>query len=218
MSNILATAIRNTPHLVAFDEMAKKRIDTMELEKLLVYIIDTVDKSALPFLAAQFDVLGYKGMKLATTEEQQREVIKKAIELKRYKGTVWAVKEALRTIGYPTAIINEGVGSGPNGWAEFNISIDGGENIVSASSIEDILKMVDEYKNVRSHLVDVKFIINLGLSTVNLTDESVENPSVNEDDFVRVGSNFKYNGSFTHDGSRNFSSDSDILEVTINTI
>ncbi|KQC02106.1 phage tail protein I [Pedobacter sp. Hv1] len=215
MSNILATAIRNIPHLVAFDEMAKKKIDALELEKLLVYIVDTVDKTVLPFLAEQFDVLGYKGMKLATTEEQQREVIKKAIELKRYKGTVWAVKEALRTIGYPTAIITEGVGSGPNGWAEFKILLDGGNNFISASSIDDILKNVEEYKNTRSHLVGVSFSIDLGTENINLTDESVENPSVIDEDVLTVGSGFRYDGANVYDGSKNYSSDSDILEMEI---
>lgn len=215
MSNILATAIRDIPHFAAFDALAKHRLESIQLDKLLIYIIDTVDASALPYLAIQFDVLGYKGMRLATTEEQQREVIKKAIELKRYKGTVWAVKEALRTIGYPSAIVSEGVQEGPNGWATFSIALDGGNNIISASTIQDVLKMVDEYKNVRSHLVGVSFIIDLGSDTVTLTDESTENPSVDDEDTVRLGSNFKYNGVEQFNGEKNYSSDSDIFELEI---
>lgn len=218
MSNILASGIRNVPHFVAFDTMAKNRLDAVQIDKLLVYIIDTVDASALPALAAQFDVLGYKGMRLATTEEQQREVIKKAIELKRYKGTVWAVKEAMRAIGYPEALITEGVGSGPNGWAEFTIALEAGENVISVSNIDEILKMIDEYKNVRSHLTNVSFLINMEDDLLTVGDISQENPNVNDEDVLSIGSNFKYNGEFTYNGTKNYSSDSDILEVNITTV
>lgn len=215
MSNILASGISDNPHFAAFDLVAEKYFSRIEFEKLLVYIIDNVDASAIPALADQFDVLGYKGMRLATTEAQQREVIKTAIELKRYKGTVWAVKEALRAIGYPSAVISESVGEGDNGWAEFRIALDGGNNIISASSIDDVLKNVEEYKNARSHLVGVSFIIDLGIDAVGLIDESIENPSVLDDDILTVGSNFLYDGTYNYDGSKNYSSDSDILEMEI---
>jgi len=109
---VVASSIENIPHFVAFDLLAKQRFSTMELENLLVYIIDTVDSSAIPYLAEQFDVLGYNGFRLAKNEDEQREIIKRAIELKRYKGTVWAVKEALKSIGYPDAVLKESVGSG----------------------------------------------------------------------------------------------------------
>lgn len=215
MSNILASGISNVPHLAAFDQVAETAFNKFELEKLLVYIIDKVDASAIPALAEQFDVLGFKGMRLATTEAQQREVIKKAIELKRFKGTVWAVKEALRAIGYPTAIITENAGIGENGWAEFQIDLDGGNNIISASTIDDILKNVEEYKNTRSHLIGVSFSINLGVDNILIGDESIENPSVIDDDALNVGGDFKYDGTHMYNGTKNYSSDSDILDMEI---
>jgi len=215
MSNILASGISDRPHFAAFDSVAEKRFSEFELGKLLVYIIDTVDATAIPALAEQFDVLGYKGMRLATTEAQQREVIKRAIELKRYKGTVWALKEALRTIGYPSAVISESVGVGENGWAEFRIALDGGNNIISPSSIDDVIKNVEEYKNARSHLVGVSFSIDLGIDSIGIADESVENPTVINEDTLTVGSDFKYNGAYTFNGAKNYSSDSDILEMII---
>lgn len=215
MSNILASGISNVPHLAAFDQVAEKMFSEIDFQKLLVYIIDTVDASAIPALAEQFDVLGFKGMRLATTEAQQREVIKKAIELKRFKGTVWAVKEALRAIGYPSAVLTENAGAGENGWAEFQIDLDGGNNMISASTIDDILKNVEEYKNTRSHLIGVSFSINLGVDNILIGDESVENPTVLNDDIVTVGGDFKYNGAYTFNGAKNYSSDSDILEIEI---
>lgn len=216
MSNILASAIADVKHFVAFDTIAKKYIDAIPIEKLLVYIIDTVDSSALPMLAAQFDVLGYKGMKLATTEEQQRELIKKAIELKRFSGTVWAVQEALKSIGYPDAVITENAGTDPDhGWAQFRIDLDGGQNIISAGMIEELVKMINVYKGTRNHLLDISYTIDLGNDDVKLTDESSENPSVDDTDVIVAGGDFKHDGMHYRDGSRNYSSDSDVLEIQI---
>jgi hypothetical protein len=62
-----------------------------DIDKLLVYIIDRVDASALDFLAWQFHLEGYQ---FATTDAQKRAMIKKAIELHKYKGTPYALKNA----------------------------------------------------------------------------------------------------------------------------
>jgi phage tail P2-like protein len=213
--SILASSIQNVDHFVAFDIIAKKRFSQLQLDAILVYIIDTVDVSAIPALAEQFDVLGYKGMKLATTEEQQRELIKRAIELHRYKGTLWAVKEALKSIGYPDAVITEGVGVGPTGWAEFRIDLDGGANQVSASSIDELVKMVNEYKNTRSHLADISYTIDLGNDDINVLDEVEANPSQDVEDVVFAGGDFRYNGEEIFNGANNYSQDSDVLEIEI---
>jgi P2-related tail formation protein len=42
------------------------------LQALLVYLVDNVPAAALPILAGQFDVLGYKGLALCQTEQDQR--------------------------------------------------------------------------------------------------------------------------------------------------
>lgn len=216
MSNILASAIKDTPHLAAFDILAKHRLGNLEIDALLVYVIDTVDVSALPYLAQQFDVLGYKGMRLATTEAQQRELIKRAIELKRYSGTVWSVQEALKSIGYPDAVIAENVGDNPDhGWAEFRISIDGGANQISADKLDELIKMINVYKGTRNHLKDLSYTIDLGEDDVNLTEESNESPSVDDTDSIIAGGSFLHNGLELRNGTKNYSSDSDLLEVTI---
>lgn len=216
MSNILASSITNVPHFAAFDILVAKKLSDVELDRLLIYIIDTVDASSLPFLAEQFDVLGYKGMRLATTEAQQREVIKRAIELKRYSGTLWAVEEALKSIGYPDAIITENVGTHPvHGWAEFRISIDGGANLISADKLDELVKMINVYKGTRNHLKDLTYTIDLGNDDINLIDESSESPSVDDTDIITAGGDFKYDGLHLYDGSKNYSSDSDVLEITI---
>jgi phage tail P2-like protein len=212
---VLANSIADLPHFAAFDLIAKKRLEAIQLDALLVYLIDTVSEEALSFLAEQFEVLGYKGMRLAATTQQKREVIKRAIELHRFKGTVWAVKEALKTIGYPDAILTEHVQSGPGGWATFRIEIDAGNNPISAQAVDELVRMIDEYKNVRSHLVDISYKITFTPDSITLEDESYENPAVTDTDDIFVGGDFKYNGAYTYNGDRNYSTDTDILTVTI---
>jgi phage tail P2-like protein len=215
MPNILASAISNIPHFAAFDQLAEERMSTIQLDKLLIYIIDTVDASALPWLAKQFNVLGYRGMRLAQTEAQQRQVIKTAILLKRYAGTPWAVKQALISIGYPDAILIENAGVGPYGWAQFRIELNVGDNSISADKLEELIQMINIYKGARNHLLDISYTISFTEDGLNITDESNENPSIDDDDAIYVGGNFRYDGQGHYDGDHNYSSDSDVLEIEI---
>jgi phage tail P2-like protein len=208
---ILADSIASLPHLAAFDLMVKKRFTELEIDRLLIYIIDTVDESALPYLAEQFDVLGFKGYGLAKNDLERREVIKRAIELHRYKGTLWAVKEALKNIGYGDAVFTEHV---DGHWAKFRVTVDLGNNPVSVTQIADLVRMINEYKNVRSHLADISYELKFE-DEIILEDESYENPGFDDSDNVSVGGNFMYNGVYQYDGEKNYSQDTDILEIEI---
>lgn len=210
-NNILADSISHLPHLAAFDLLVKKRFSEIELDKLLIYLIDSVDASFLPFLATQFDVLGYKGWKLAVTEQDKRDVIKRAIELHRFKGTLWAVREALKNIGYGDAVIEEHV---EGHWAKFRVTIDMGGRPVNALELTELTKMINEYKNVRSHLADISYTIHFEDSIV-LEDQSIESPAVGDDDSLFVGGNFKYDNTVLYDNSRNYNQDTDILTIEI---
>jgi P2-related tail formation protein len=175
MANILASSIANKEHLAAFDEMVEARFAAIEIEAVLIYLIDTVESDALPILAEQFDVLGYKGFGLAQTESERREVIKKAIELHRYKGTPWSIKEALKAIGYYNAVINEDFEDdeiyhdsihtyngtqlyGPGHWADFSVLLDiGSTQGITAQTAAAAVALINEYKNVRSRLRYVSY-------------------------------------------------------------
>ena len=212
---ILASAIADVEHLAAFDLVAQKRFGGFALDRVLTYFIDTVDASALPYLAQQFDVLGYKGMRLATTEAEQREVIKNAIKIKRHSGTPWAVKQALKAIGYPDAVLVEQAGTGPTGWAQFRIELNTGDKPISAAGITDLVKMIDIYKNVRSHLIDLSYTITFVEQPIKITEISSESPSVDDTDAIVIGGDTKHNGLVLRDGSRNYSTDSDLLTIQI---
>lgn len=217
MPNILASAIANVPHLAAFDTMAEERFSEIQLDRLLVYIIDTVDASALPWLAWQFDVLGYRGMRLAQTDAQQREVIKNAILLKRYAGTPWAVKNALKSIGYPDAVLVENAGTGAHGWAQFRIELDVGDNAISEDKINELIQMINIYKGTRNHLIALSYSIVFD-DEVTVTDDHNLQPGLEDDELIYVGARRFANGEYMADGSIDASLDSDSLTMIIDYI
>lgn len=213
LDNILASGISQKDHLVVFDKIAALRFAALEIEKVLIYVIDTVDADALYYLAEQFDVLGYRGWKLAKTEADRRALVKKAIELHRYKGTPYGIKEALRSIGFDNTVIQEHInftydGSndhdgtiyyGGNEWATFRVFFDlGNDKGISAEQTADLVALVNEYKNVRSHLIGIYW-------KATLTDES--NPTEEFDinmvlsaDVDAFSDSIDYNGVGTYNG------------------
>ncbi len=171
-SRLIPAGIRDASTL-AFNELID-RLGVVPLDQLLVYLVDNISAEALPHLAEQFHITGLEGWTLCDTEADKRRLIKRAVWLHRKKGTPWAVKEGLRSVGFGGALIDEQIqslrydgtqvfsgdeeyGAGAN-WARFNINLDLGENRgVSATETALIRAVVDEWKNVRSHLAAIVF-------------------------------------------------------------
>lgn len=135
-----------------FDELFS-RFQDLDTDALLVYLIDTVDESALVHLADQFHIMGNEGWLQAKTEVEKREIIKKAVELHRYKGTKYALIKVLNSLN-----INGDVEE----WFEyggapyhFKIDIFLQNYTYNEKVFESLKKMIDEYKNVRSVLEEI---------------------------------------------------------------
>jgi P2-related tail formation protein len=182
MANILASSIKNKPHLAAFDAMMELRFSDMDSSPVLMNLIDTAPPNALQYLLSQFDVLGYKGLRFLnplslTYEQDKRELIKRTTDLHKYKGTSWSIKETLKLIGitdcefytnvqttyHDGTILRNGTnGYAQSEWATFNLKI----NVATFSTftpqiISDIINIVNEYKPLRSRLIK---IIGFGIS------------------------------------------------------
>jgi phage tail P2-like protein len=121
-----------------------------DLSKLLVYLIDQVEESALPFLAWQFHIEGYEQ---AQTIQEKRNLIKHAIELHRYKGTPYAIKKVFQALNLEAELTE---------WFDYN-----GDpyrfKVLVKSIIPDedtylrLIELINEYKNVRSWLDAIGF-------------------------------------------------------------
>lgn len=227
MPNILGTGVADADHIVKIDEVVERRLSGIPLDQLLVYFIDTVTAEALPFLADQFNVLGIKGYAQSETEQDKRELIKRAIELHRYKGTPWAVREGIRSVGFKDAEIIEGVGLDHNGTFlrdgsqryeggnpfQFRVRLDLGDSSgMTADRLRMARQVINEYKNVRSHLFDIGFIMTMD-DIIEVDDVLVmEINGVLEDDLLNRGS---YNGEISYNGNESFLYATDAISLNI---
>lgn len=85
------------------------RLDNIDLSVLMVFLVDIVDSSALPWLGEQFSLSG-DGWELAESDDVRRMLIKAAIELHRYKGTPWSIRVVIRHFGFGEVDLIEGTG------------------------------------------------------------------------------------------------------------
>ena len=106
---VLANSIDNVKLANVVHDVVADRWDNWDLNDYLVYLVDTVASSALPYLAEQWDVDGLRGFSVASNEDEQRELIKQSIKLHKFMGTPWSIKEACRTVGFPVIVLKEGV-------------------------------------------------------------------------------------------------------------
>ncbi|EBH9040077.1 TPA: phage tail protein I [Salmonella enterica] len=130
--------------------IAAERFAQLDMTTLLVYLVDVVDASALPSLAEQFHVQGLEGWLFASDEQEKRELIKQAIELHKYKGTVWAVRRVLEILSLPGAITE---------WFEyggkayfFKVDIELVNQGMDENLFNNLVGLIHQYKNVRSKL------------------------------------------------------------------
>ena len=104
----LTPVLQRDPRFELFAQ-ASQRLSNFDLSPILVYLIDSVNESALYYLADQFSLLGYDGWSLAESEDQKRELIKSAIQLHKHKGTPWSIREVCRRLGFGEVELIEGI-------------------------------------------------------------------------------------------------------------
>lgn len=128
------------------------RISDVDLSPLLIYLVDTVHASALPNLAEQLHILG-EGWQFARDDEERRRLLKRAIELHRYKGTRWAIQQVLETLSLSGQISEwHQYGGAPY---HFKVNVDLTQHGIDEATFDALLSLIHEYKNVRSHLEEL---------------------------------------------------------------
>lgn len=126
---------------------------------------------ALPWLAWALSVDVWDS---AWSDTVKRRVCAESIAIHRRKGTVWAVREALRAAGYAEATITEGLPRlthdgaqlysgeetyfGGSRWAQFDVAANLGETEgISAENRERLLRLIVGAKPASRHLRAVSF-------------------------------------------------------------
>ncbi|RMT61664.1 hypothetical protein ALP29_00216 [Pseudomonas syringae pv. avii] len=110
-------------------EILNDALGSIDLNVMLVYLVDLVKAPLLHVLAEQFSLLDEAAWRLAESEDVRRNLIKSAIELHRYKGTPWSIRQVIRQLGFGEVTLIEGLGGvSYDGTADYNgFYIYGGE-------------------------------------------------------------------------------------------
>ena len=167
----VSSAIANAKHLTAYIDAGKDSLEGMDVGKVLVQFPDFAPEEALPYLAEQHNVQGYRGYLLATTEQQKRDLIKSATYLHKIAGTPFAIKRAILAVGFDSVVIREHTGIGYDGsfdfdgshnyvggsWFNFSVEVFYTGTAPDSDKIELVTKLIGEWKNERSLLFDLIF-------------------------------------------------------------
>ncbi|TDV42879.1 phage tail P2-like protein [Pseudomonas helmanticensis] len=95
-------------------ELLDQSLAALDTNAVLVYLIDLTKPHLLPHLADQFSLLDEAAWQLAESEQAKRNLIKNAVELHRFKGTPWAIREVIRLLGFGEVTLQEGPETGPD--------------------------------------------------------------------------------------------------------
>ncbi|EFH3411856.1 phage tail protein I [Escherichia coli] len=127
--------------------LAAERFAQLDLTALLIYLVDA---TALPSLAEQFHVQGLEGWLFARDERQKRDLIKQAIELHRYRGTPWAVRQVLKILALDGDISEWFEYGGKPYFFRMDVTLE--TRGLTEDEFNALIVLIHEYKNVRSKL------------------------------------------------------------------
>lgn len=149
----------------------------------------------LPWLAWERSVDDWKK---SWTETQKRQTINDAHYVHCHKGTIGALERALKNLGIQ-AVVQEWFNMSPIGQPyTFNIQIQIDQIGASESQIKDLKQVINNNKNLRSHLLNTSVVI-----------RSKSNPilaaatlSGHETDFSRAAGGLYLDGTWSLDGTK----------------
>jgi hypothetical protein len=163
-------------------------------------------------------------------EDVKRQMIAAAPEIRRHRGSVWAVREALKAAGYGDSELIEGMPaishngkqlhdgadaySGDVQWAHFGVITDLKDvQSVSAIDISRALRLIDRAKNVRSVLHDFGFRFPAMTDALDSPTDAVSIDVTHSlaDSYDLV---LRYNAHVTHSGAERYGRDAVTLLIS----
>lgn len=137
-------------------ESAAARFGDVPVPIRQIWNADTCPEGLLPWLARAVSVDTWEA---SWTSEQKRAAIKASFEVHRHKGTIGAVLDALRALGFE-AKVQEWFNQVPEAPENtYRLILESDQVGFSRSDISLLLEVVDSAKNLRSHLTHVAPVI-----------------------------------------------------------
>jgi phage tail P2-like protein len=138
----------STPQEIALEAVTEARLDALPVTIKDIWNVDACPDHLLSWLAwaLSVDVWGKDW-----TDTQKRNAIRQSAYIHKHKGTIGAVKRALSAAGFSAVLIEQPAGNAYT----FSISINVAESAITEKLYETCLSIVNETKNVRSHLIAI---------------------------------------------------------------
>ncbi len=154
IKDLLSPSLKDDENLKALTEALDKQLQKLEEQIINVLILPRIDQindsEILDLLAWQLHIEGYE---LAQSLEEKRNLIKRAIELHRYKGTPYAIKEVLRALGLEGEV-KEWFEYGGEPY-RFKVELGITNRQITSDLRDKLVQLIQDYKNERSWLEEI---------------------------------------------------------------
>lgn len=158
--DLLPASLKENKDIIKFSSIIDNYLSNIDniIDKLTIYARlddNTLEEHYVDALAKTFHLLANESYRFAGTVEQKRELVRNALILHRTKGTKYAVERVCNILDLKEARLTE--------WFEddgepytFKINANAFDGL-NQETIRLLYSMVDEFKNVRSHVAVFEF-------------------------------------------------------------
>lgn len=158
--DLLPASLKENKDIIKFSSIIDNYLSNIDniIDKLTIYARlddNTLEEEYVDALAKTFHLLANESYRFAGTTEQKRELVRNALILHRTKGTKYAVERVCNILDLKEAKLTE--------WFEddgepytFKINANAFDGL-NQETIRLLYAMVDEFKNVRSHVAVFEF-------------------------------------------------------------
>lgn len=175
--------------------VAFARVSTVETPARTFNLPLEAPAVVLPWLAWERSVDDWKK---SWTEAQKRQTINNAYYVHCHKGTIGALERALKNLGIQ-AVVQEWFNMSPIGQPyTFSIQIQVTQVGANEGQIKDLMQVINNNKNLRSHLVNTSLVVQSNSNPVI----AAATLSGHETDFSRAAGGLYLDGTWLLDGTK----------------
>lgn len=158
--DLLPASLKENKDIIKFSSIIDNYLSNIDniIDKLTIYArLDdgSLEEHYVDALAKTFHLLANESYRFAGTVEQKRELVRNALILHRTKGTKYAVERVCNILDMKEAKLTEWFEDGGEPYT-FKINANAFDGL-NEETIRLLYSMVDEFKNVRSHVAVFEF-------------------------------------------------------------
>ncbi|MGF7453298.1 phage tail protein [Pasteurella bettyae] len=165
---IYADIIRQDVKFTTLADLAN-RLDQLDKSQIMTSLIDLLDEKYIELVAEKWSVTGYDGYLLAEDIKSKRTLISSAVELHKYKGTPWAVKQICAKLGLGAVGIEENLrikNDRENEWAYYRILLNG---VMTLAQGREARKYIQAFAPARSEIEGLDYTAHAHLYNDTIT-------------------------------------------------